>query len=261
MSSSNATSRLYGDEDPFPVVNSDEEASTTLAAGAKKKKKRIMKGCIKESKKKAKADVHITEPAMQGEKVVPPMAEKTTVPPMDPEPSNKPPAMDKDECDLDRLLDALKEMRLELVQARTKRDQALIEKDAIYGWNGRSYRGVLEGESQEDHARGVGKSSYKLSIEQLLLWESLCGALAKMCTPENITMFPGDLAIVLSKEPSEEEPILDAPDEYIGIELEDDDDAAQEEDVAETCNSGVQKNAGEASQSHPRNASSGQDTK
>ncbi|CAI9104113.1 OLC1v1002726C1 [Oldenlandia corymbosa var. corymbosa] len=99
----------------------------------------------------------------------------------------------------------------------------------------------------------------KLSIEQLPLWEPLCGALAKMGTPEKITTFPSDLATVSSKDPSEEEPILEVPDEYMGIELENADDEASEEDVADTCHSGAQKNTEETSRSLPKDNSFGQD--
>ncbi|CAI9094451.1 OLC1v1030195C1 [Oldenlandia corymbosa var. corymbosa] len=94
MSSSNAGSRFYGDKELFHVVNSDEETSTTTIAG-KKKKKRIVKGSEKEQRKKGKADVHATELAVGGEKVVPLATEKTTIPPMGHEPSNKTSATDK----------------------------------------------------------------------------------------------------------------------------------------------------------------------
>ncbi|CAI9089937.1 OLC1v1024590C1 [Oldenlandia corymbosa var. corymbosa] len=77
----------------------------------------------------------------------------------------------------------------------------------------------------------------KLRVKQVPLWEALCGSLAKMSTPEDITTFPGDSATILSKGPSEEQPIPDVPDEYIGIELEDDDDEASKE--GETGNSGA----------------------
>ncbi|CAI9099052.1 OLC1v1035813C1 [Oldenlandia corymbosa var. corymbosa] len=98
----------------------------------------------------------------------------------------------------------------------------------------------------------------KLNIEQLPLLKSLCGALAKVRTPKEITTFPGDLATVLSKGPSEEEPVPEVLDEYMGIELEDADDEASEEDVVDTGHSGAQKNAREASQSLPKDNSSGQ---
>ncbi|CAI9114989.1 OLC1v1015819C1 [Oldenlandia corymbosa var. corymbosa] len=99
----------------------------------------------------------------------------------------------------------------------------------------------------------------KLSSEQLPLWEALCEALIKMGTPKDMAMFPGDPAIILSKGPSDEEPTPEVPDEYIGIELEEEDDEASREDVADTGNSGVQKNVGETSPSHPKDCSAGQD--
>ncbi|CAI9102258.1 OLC1v1000499C1 [Oldenlandia corymbosa var. corymbosa] len=99
----------------------------------------------------------------------------------------------------------------------------------------------------------------KLSGERLSLWEALCKTLVKMGTPEDMAMFPGDPATVLSKGPSEKEPIPEVPDEYISIELEEEDDEASREDVTDIGNSGVQKNAGETSQSHPEDGSTGQD--
>ncbi|CAI9094682.1 OLC1v1030460C1 [Oldenlandia corymbosa var. corymbosa] len=142
MSSSNAGSRLFGDEDPFPIVNSDEEVTATAVAGQKKKKRQI--------------------------------------------------------------------------------------------------------ETMHD---AMVKVLTKLSIEQLPLWEALSGAVAKMNSPSDISSFPGDAPTILAQGPSEEEPIPDVPDEYMGIELEYADDEAIEEDVADTGHSGVQRKGGETSQS------------
>ncbi|CAI9089670.1 OLC1v1024288C1 [Oldenlandia corymbosa var. corymbosa] len=83
------------------------------------------------------------------------------------------------------------------------------------------------------------KSLSKLNVEQLPLWEPLCGALAKMGGPEDISSFLGDLATILSRGPGEKLIAPDVLDEYIGVELEDDDDDVSEE--GETGNSGAKK--------------------
>ncbi|CAI9102497.1 OLC1v1000778C1 [Oldenlandia corymbosa var. corymbosa] len=54
MSSSNAGSRLFGDEDPFTIVNSDEDV--TITAAPQKKKKRIVKIRDRAKSKKARTD-------------------------------------------------------------------------------------------------------------------------------------------------------------------------------------------------------------
>ncbi|CAI9099626.1 OLC1v1036478C1 [Oldenlandia corymbosa var. corymbosa] len=87
----------------------------------------------------------------------------------------------------------------------------------------------------------------KLSLEQLPLWRALTGAMAKMSSPAEIASFPGDVPTILGKGPSEEDPIPEVPDEYMGIELEDADEAT-EEDVADTGHSGVQRTVEDASQ-------------
>ncbi|CAI9094738.1 OLC1v1030525C1 [Oldenlandia corymbosa var. corymbosa] len=149
----------------------------------------------------------------------------------------------------------------EKVQRKKAKADALITKSAVEGekivppaTEKSNVPPVDSGPSNKQPAMDKGKGL--LDGEAII---HLPISLAKMGTPEDITTFPGDLAGVLSKEPSEEEPRIDVPDEYIGIELEDDDDAASKEDVADTGNLGAQKNAGEASQSHPKNASSGHD--
>ncbi|CAI9089934.1 OLC1v1024587C1 [Oldenlandia corymbosa var. corymbosa] len=90
----------------------------------------------------------------------------------------------------------------------------------------------------------------RLNLDQLPLWEAVTGALPKMSSPADIASFPGDIPAILARGPSEEDPIPDVQDEYMGIELEDGDEAT-EEDVADTGHSGVQRNAEDASQNPP----------
>ncbi|CAI9095151.1 OLC1v1031030C1 [Oldenlandia corymbosa var. corymbosa] len=95
MSLSNGGSRLYGDRDPFPIVNSDEDVLTTVVAGQKKKKKRIVKASDKEKSKRAKTDAPAKETATQGEKIVPPASKEGHIPPLESGPSSVPPSGDK----------------------------------------------------------------------------------------------------------------------------------------------------------------------
>ncbi|CAI9118041.1 OLC1v1019546C1 [Oldenlandia corymbosa var. corymbosa] len=94
----------------------------------------------------------------------------------------------------------------------------------------------------------------RLSLEQLPLWGTLTGAMAKMSSPAEIASFPGDVPAVLAKGPSEEDPIPEVPDEYMGIELEDADEET-EEDVADTGPSGVQRTIEDASQAPSKDPS------
>ncbi|CAI9106070.1 OLC1v1005128C1 [Oldenlandia corymbosa var. corymbosa] len=98
----------------------------------------------------------------------------------------------------------------------------------------------------------------KLSLEQLPLWRALTGAMAKMSSPTEIALFPGDVPVILAKGPSEEDPIPDVPDEYMDIELEDADEAT-EEDVADTGHSGVQRTVEDTSQDPSKDPSPGSD--
>ncbi|CAI9117751.1 OLC1v1019230C1 [Oldenlandia corymbosa var. corymbosa] len=96
------------------------------------------------------------------------------------------------------------------------------------------------------------------SLRLLPLWEALSGALAKMSSPADIASFPGDVPAILAKGPSEKDPIPDVPDEYMGIELEDADEAT-EEDVADTGHSGVQRTIEDASQDPSKDPPPGSD--
>ncbi|CAI9114957.1 OLC1v1015784C1 [Oldenlandia corymbosa var. corymbosa] len=94
----------------------------------------------------------------------------------------------------------------------------------------------------------------RLSLEQLPLWGALTGAMSKMSSPAEIASFPGDVPAVLAKGPSEEDPISEVSDEYMGIELEDADEET-EEDVADTGHSRVQRTVEDASQAPSKNPS------
>ncbi|CAI9106444.1 OLC1v1005599C1 [Oldenlandia corymbosa var. corymbosa] len=319
MSSSNAGSQLYGDEDPFPIINSDEEVSATTGAGPKKRKKRIVKGPEKERSKKAKADTHPTESMAHQERFVPQTVEETRILPMETGPSSVPPIADKgknplevlpsemfeggptvavhmfgdpptiecpileefaaqlNETDCVRLTSAAsmaslmhqRKLREELVQARAERDQALIKKVTLeeklqqgdlHKWCAAFWFRMLSTDRmaaaiEEVNMAATKYGAYKVAVaglkrinqdrpikakcaEQLPLWESLCGALIKMGTPEEIAMFPGNTPTVLSKGPTDGEPIPEVPDEYMGIELEDAGEEASKEDVADTGHSG-----------------------
>ncbi|CAI9089142.1 OLC1v1023652C1 [Oldenlandia corymbosa var. corymbosa] len=77
----------------------------------------------------------------------------------------------------------------------------------------------------------------KLSMDQLPLWEPVCEALSKMSSPENIVSFPGDVASIFTRGPTEELAIPEVSDGYFGIDLEEDEDETAEED--DTGNSGA----------------------
>ncbi|CAI9103319.1 OLC1v1001782C1 [Oldenlandia corymbosa var. corymbosa] len=167
------------------------------------------------------------------------------------------------------------------VAARANKKRKRLVKDVILMWHCSNLRGeavvglkrlsgdrpikakwfkqFLKESPKETVYEALVKVLTKLSSEQLPLWEVLCKALVKMGTPEDMAMFPGDPAIVLSKGPSDEEPIPEVLDEYIDIELEEEGDEASREDVSDTGNSGAQKNAGGTSLSHPKDGSAGQD--
>ncbi|CAI9114862.1 OLC1v1015672C1 [Oldenlandia corymbosa var. corymbosa] len=96
-----------------------------------------------------------------------------------------------------------------------------------------------------------------LSLEHLHLWEALTGAMAKMSSPAEIASFPGGVPAILAKGLREEDPIPDVPDEHMGIELEDADEAT--EDVADTGHSGVQRTVEDAFQDPSKDPPPGSD--
>ncbi|CAI9109068.1 OLC1v1008807C1 [Oldenlandia corymbosa var. corymbosa] len=123
MSSSNVGSRLFGDEDPFVIVNSNEDVTIT-AAPQKKKKKRIVKVGDRSKPKKAKMDVPPKETAQPSVETVPVTTEsmQKTVP--ETGPSRVPPEMSAASMGY---LVQLRKLREDLVAARAERDEALFE--------------------------------------------------------------------------------------------------------------------------------------
>ncbi|CAI9117748.1 OLC1v1019220C1 [Oldenlandia corymbosa var. corymbosa] len=120
------------------------------------------------------------------------------------------------------------------------------------------FKQLLMNDPKKTMHEAMVKVLTKLSLEQLPLWEALTGALPKMSSPVDIASFPGDVPAILAKGPSEEDHIPDVPDEYMGIELEDADEAT-EEDVADTGHSGVQRTVEDASQDPSKDSPPGSD--
>ncbi|CAI9108247.1 OLC1v1007810C1 [Oldenlandia corymbosa var. corymbosa] len=109
------------------------------------------------------------------------------------------------------------------------------------------FKQLLMKDTKKTMHEAMVKVMMRLSLEQLPLWGALTGAISKMSSPAEIASFPGDVPAVLAKGPSEEDPIPEVPDEYMGIELEDADEDT-EEDVADTGHSGVQRTVEDDSQ-------------
>ncbi|CAI9095189.1 OLC1v1031073C1 [Oldenlandia corymbosa var. corymbosa] len=236
MLSSNARSQLYGDEDPFPVVNSEEEMSTSLAAETKKKKKRLVKGSEKEPRKKAKADVLVTKSAVEEGKIVPPVTEKPNVPPMESGPSNKSPAKDKGKGPL-------------------KEEEIILPSHLFVGGPTvavHAFGDPPKGECPllEEFAAQLTKSDSVRLCAAFLFRMLSTGGMVVVIDEMNmaITEYGGHGVAVASLKrlkttfvgvslwgPGQDEhscwelSILDVPDEYIGVELEDEDDVASEE--------------------------------
>ncbi|CAI9114900.1 OLC1v1015718C1 [Oldenlandia corymbosa var. corymbosa] len=314
MSSSNAGSLLFGDEDPFTIVNSDEDVSVTAALGQKKKKKRVVKAGDKVKYKKARTDAPPKETVVPVEETVPPATETVKNPLPETGPSVAPPGSEKGKgliegeaiilppnCSKEisaawmAYLVQLRKLREDLVTARSERDEALFEVVTLEE-KARQVRAkeaeIASVQAKYDELDEKMKSfaSLHISKEELHQWcaafmykmlytggmavtleemnlvatkcgahrEALSGALAKMSSPADIASFPGDVPAILAKGPSEEDSIPDVPDEYMGIELEDADEAT-EEDVADTGHSGVQRNAEDASQNPSKDHPPGSD--
>ncbi|CAI9090101.1 OLC1v1024792C1 [Oldenlandia corymbosa var. corymbosa] len=326
MSSSNAGSRLFGDEDPFAIVNSDEDVSVT-AAPQKKKKKRIVKVGDRAKSKKAKTDAPSKETVQPSLETVPVATE----------------SMQKTMSAASMAyLVQLRKLREDLTAARAERDEALFEmvtleekvrqvqakeaeivevqakydeldekmksfaglhisKEELHQWcsafmyrmmstggmaaaleevslvatkcgaqrvgvaglkrldqdrliKAKWFKQLLMKDPKKTMHEAMVKVLTRLSLEQLPLWGALIGAMPKMSSPAEIASFPGDVPAVLAKGPSEEDPIPEVPDEYMGIELEDADEET-EEDVADTGDSGVQRSAEDASQAPSKDPS------
>ncbi|CAI9112717.1 OLC1v1013195C1 [Oldenlandia corymbosa var. corymbosa] len=112
------------------------------------------------------------------------------------------------------------------------------------------FKQLLKKDPKKTMHEAMVKVLTRLNLEQLPLWEALTGALLKMSSPADIASFPCNVPAILARGPSEEDPIPDVPDEYMGIELEDADEATKE-DVADTGHSGLQRNAENAPQNPP----------
>ncbi|CAI9111878.1 OLC1v1012209C1 [Oldenlandia corymbosa var. corymbosa] len=227
MSSSNGGSQLYGHEDHFHVVNSDEETSTTVASGAKKKKKRIVKGTEKEQKEKAKTDIPAIESAVEGEKTVNLEKKAQQVEAMEQELAS----MQTKYNELDEKLKEYGNLHIseedlhKLCAAFWFRMQStggvvtIIEEInmaaaeyrghgvAVVGLKrlksekpikGKWFKQFLKKIPKKTMHEALVKALTKLSIEQLLLWESLCRALAKMSVPGDVGGFPTDTPTVLA---------------------------------------------------------------
>ncbi|CAI9089800.1 OLC1v1024435C1 [Oldenlandia corymbosa var. corymbosa] len=94
MSSSNAGSQLFGDKDPFVIVNSYEDITVT-ATPQKKKKKRIVKVGDRAKSKKAKTDASLKETTQPGIETVPLATEFVQEPMLEAGPSIVPPVVEK----------------------------------------------------------------------------------------------------------------------------------------------------------------------
>ncbi|CAI9094442.1 OLC1v1030186C1 [Oldenlandia corymbosa var. corymbosa] len=116
------------------------------------------------------------------------------------------------------------------------------------------FKELLMKDPKKTMHKAIVKVLTRLSLEQLPLWGALTGALPKMSSPAEIASFPGDIPTVMAKASSEEDPIPEVPDEYMGIELEDADEET-EEGVADTGHSGVQRTAEDASQAPSKDPS------
>ncbi|CAI9105850.1 OLC1v1004867C1 [Oldenlandia corymbosa var. corymbosa] len=123
MSSSNAGSRLFGDEDPFVIVNSDEDI-TVIVAPHKNKKKRIVKVGDRAKSKKTKTDVPLKETAWPSVETVPVATESVQKTLLEAGPSIVPPVMSAASM---AYLVQLRKLREDLATTRVERDEALFE--------------------------------------------------------------------------------------------------------------------------------------
>ncbi|CAI9099110.1 OLC1v1035881C1 [Oldenlandia corymbosa var. corymbosa] len=311
MSSSNAGSQLFGDEDPFVIVNLDEDVTVT-SAPQKKKKKRIVKVGDRAKSKKAKTDVPLKETAPLSVETVPVATESMQKTAPETGPSRVPPGVEKGNGPLEgevivlppQLFEGgpsvavhtfnsppsiecpiLEEFAVQLNEAdslwlasnfsdyvvnvllRAERDEALFEvvtleekvrqvqakeaeiaemqakydeldekmksfaslhisKEELHQWcTAFMYKmmstcgmaAALEEDPKKTMHEAMVKVLTRLSLEQLPLWGALTGAMSKMSSPAEIAWFPGDVPAILAKGPSEEDPIPDVPDEYMGM--------------------------------------------
>ncbi|CAI9114740.1 OLC1v1015528C1 [Oldenlandia corymbosa var. corymbosa] len=224
------------------------------------------------------------EPSAQQEKIVPQTVEESRVPPTESGPSSVPPVADKGKNPLEGEVVILPPQMFEgepTVEVHTFGDPPTIECPLLEEFaamlnetdiirlarverhQALSEKVVLEEKSQQVQAKEQELASMQTKYNELE--EQLKGyanlhiskeELHKWCVAFMYRMLStGGMAAAIkevnlvatkcAKGPSEEEPIPDVPDDYMGIELEDADEEASQEDVADTGHSGVQKNAGE----------------
>ncbi|CAI9102764.1 OLC1v1001084C1 [Oldenlandia corymbosa var. corymbosa] len=207
MSSSNAGSRLYGDEDPFPIINSDEDVSTTAGAQEKFVPQTVKETCLPPMETRPSSVPPVAykgKNPLEGEAVTLPSQMFEGGPTVVVHTFGNPPTI---ECPI------LEEFAAQLNETDSVRLAKMISTDGMAAAIEEVNMAVTNPKKVMHEA--LVNVLTKLSAEQLLLWESLSGALIKMGTPEEIAMFPGDTPTVLSNGPSDEETIPEVPDEYM----------------------------------------------
>ncbi|CAI9094602.1 OLC1v1030365C1 [Oldenlandia corymbosa var. corymbosa] len=237
MLSSNAGSRLFGDEDPFVIVNSDEDVTIT-AVPQKKKQKRIVKisaasmAYLLQLRKlredlptaRAERDEALFEVVTLEEKARQVQAKEAEI------------AMVQAKYEeLDEKMKSFASLHISKEELH-QRCTAFMYKMLSTGGMATTLEEMNFGffqDSKKTMHEAMVKVLTKLNLKQLPLWEALTGAMAKMSSPVEIASFPGNVLAILAKGPSKEDLIPDVPDEYMGIKLEDADEDT-EEDVADT---------------------------
>ncbi|CAI9094734.1 OLC1v1030521C1 [Oldenlandia corymbosa var. corymbosa] len=274
MSSSNAGSRLFGDEDPFVIVNLDEDVTMSAASMAYLVQLRKLREDLATAW--AKRDEALFEVVTLEEKarqVHTKEAEIVKVQAKYDEVDEKMKSfaslhISKEElhqwCTAFRykmmstggMAAALEEMNLVATKCGAHRVgmAGLKRLDQDRPIKAKWFKQFLVKDPKKTMHEAMVKVLTRLSLEQLPLWAALTGAMSKMSSPAEIASFPGDVPAFLAKGPSEEDPIPEVPDEYMGIELEDADEET-EEDVADTGHSGVQRTVENASQAPSKDPS------
>ncbi|CAI9108363.1 OLC1v1007936C1 [Oldenlandia corymbosa var. corymbosa] len=207
--------------------------------------------------KKATTDASTKEATAPGNETVPSATKTVQNPPPEAGPSVVPPAPENGKGPLDgeaitippqlfegdKLgLDGLSGAAEEIARRRGRRGMATaLEEMNLVATKCGAHRVGVAGLRRLDQDRPIKAKWFKL----LLIKDpkkTMHEAMVKVLTRRRTRY--------LCQGPSEEDPIPDVPDEYMGIELEDADEAT-EEDVADTGHSGVQRNAEDASQNPP----------
>ncbi|CAI9112782.1 OLC1v1013275C1 [Oldenlandia corymbosa var. corymbosa] len=300
MSSSNAGSQLFGDEDPFVIVNSDEDVTVT-AGPQKKKKKRIVKVGDRAKSKKAKTDASSKETTQPGIETVPLATESVQKPVPEAGPSIVPPVAEKGKGPLEGeaivlppqlfeggpsvvvhtfsnpssiecpILEEFAAQLNEVDSLRLAKEAEIVEVQGKYDELDEKMKsfGSLNISKEELHQwctvfmnKMMSIGGMAVTLEEMNLVATKCGA--HRVGMEGLKRLDQERPIkakwfkqLLMKDPkktmdeamgpSEEDPIPEVPDKYMGIELEDTDEAT-EEGVADTSHSGVQRTVEDASQ-------------